>query len=66
MGFIKKFMAGTYEVKMRCLNCNSKVIIKIPKGITIKEFLEDKKALCNYCGCDTMEFNENGNNRTQQ
>jgi len=49
-----------YEIRAQCSNCGSKNIIRIPKGITIKEHLAEKQANCSYCGCDTIELIENG------
>jgi len=52
MGFLNRY----YEVKAICSNCNSKNIIRIPKGVLIKEHLAEKQARCSYCGCDTIEL----------
>ena len=46
---------GRYEVKVVCINCEKMITIRIPRGTTIKEYLENKKARCGYCGCDTIE-----------
>lgn len=44
-----------YPIKVKCNNCGNECIIKIPKGITIKDYLGEKRAKCSYCKCDTIE-----------
>ena len=40
-----------YRIKRTCENCSSTTIIKIPLGTTIKEWVLQEKAKCQYCGC---------------
>lgn len=40
-----------YEIKRDCENCYVKTIIKIPRGTTIKEWLEMNRGKCENCGC---------------
>lgn len=47
---------GKYIIKVKCKNCNKTSTIKVQKGITIKEHMEnlEGKGGCPYCGCDTI------------
>lgn len=47
-----------YEIPAECDNCNQKVIIKIPIGVTIKQYLNNKQGLCPICGCP-INYEEN-------
>jgi len=47
---------GTYSIKVKCRNCSKISIIKIPKGITISEFLDEKGGGCANCGCETITY----------
>ena len=51
------FNFGKYFIWVDCENCGSKVKIGVPKGTTVKDFAEMRKAKCNNCGC-TIEFKE--------
>ena len=55
MGILINMLGGKYEIKAKCSNCNSKIVIRIPRGVTIKEFLEESRGVCNFCGCNTIE-----------
>lgn len=44
------FGKKSYEIPAECDNCNTKVLIKIPIGVSIKEFLNMKRGLCPNCG----------------
>ena len=51
MASIMDKVMGNYRIKAKCSNCKSINIIKISQGITVKEFFNSKKALCDNCGC---------------
>ena len=50
-----------YKIKAICDNCKTITVIKIPKGITIKDFLISGDAKCSYCKCNKFSrfFNAN-------
>ena len=39
-----------YEIEILCRNCNSDVFLKIPKGTTKEDYLNNHK-ICDECGC---------------
>lgn len=45
------FGTKTYEIAAECDNCNQKIVIKIPVGVSIKQYLDAKQGLCPNCGC---------------
>lgn len=45
------FGKKSYEIAAECDNCNQKVLLKIPNGVTIKQYLDSKQGLCPNCGC---------------
>lgn len=44
------FKSTNYEVRFKCTNCKHLVVIKIPKGLAIKDFVHSKEATCPICG----------------
>lgn len=49
MGMFKKFFG--YEAKLKCENCGFMGEIRIPKGITVKEFIKTGMFKCDNCSC---------------
>ncbi len=50
-----------YKSEIRCSNCGETSIIKIPKGITVKNHIKSGNAKCKTCKCDTVsQFSING------
>jgi len=43
----------TYTKKVGCKNCRRDQVIKIPKGTTVKEYVEKNKK-CPNCGCEEL------------
>lgn len=43
-----------YKIKAICDNCGSAILIKIPNGITIREYLKSGEARCSYCKCNAF------------
>lgn len=44
-------LSKRYSITIKCMNCSCVNEVKITKGITIKDFLKQNKALCKNCGC---------------
>jgi len=42
---------GKYEVKVKCTNCGYPSPVKVPKGMSVAEFIEMDKCKCQNCGC---------------
>jgi len=53
MGWFKK---EPYEVEVICINCKTELIIEIPKGTKVYDWLKKKKSGCAYCGCTDMKW----------
>lgn len=47
-----------YTIKIKCQNCETKSLIKIPRGKTIREHLEEGRGYCDFCGCNTVGKDE--------
>ena len=59
MGLFKS--NNTYSVEMWCRNCGAiNDNVRIKKGITIKEALEENLVACAYCGCSTLQLYKGG------
>lgn len=54
MALIDKF-GKYYTITVICTNCQTMQELKILKGITIKDFLDESRGKCARCGCDTLE-----------
>lgn len=50
----KKKSDGKYEVKHICRNCKVSTTFSIKKGITLKEYMKNKK--CKNCGCNITSY----------
>jgi len=48
---LKELFQQKYSVLSKCNNCSAIQTLRIPKGITIKEFMEINNVPCSYCGC---------------
>ena len=53
-GFKMSLFNYHYEVEVNCSNCQAKSTIKIPKGTTIRSWLDKRKGKCPSCGCITI------------
>lgn len=53
-------------MKGKCENCGIVTSIKIPLGTTIREHVDNGKALCTNCGCCVEQegFDEKEKNKT--
>lgn len=49
----------TYDIEIKCINCGFKNRLGVPKGTTIREFLNEKQGKCRTCGC-LIEADTNG------
>ena len=38
-----------YSIKIYCDNCHREITLRVPKGITVRDFAS--KVICPYCGC---------------
>ena len=47
-------LAGKYTYWFKCTNCETVQDIGIPKGTTVKEFLDGNYARFKYCRCNTL------------
>ena len=47
------FKFGKYIVRMKCSNCGFLSEAKIPRGISVDEFVKDGKFKCDNCGVIT-------------
>jgi len=47
---VRLFKRRIYEMRAKCYNCGYKFLIKIPRGISVKEFASE--AVCDRCGCN--------------
>ena len=45
---LKKF--GKYKAKVLCSNCNFASEIKVPKGISVVDFIKEGSCKCDNCG----------------
>ena len=57
----------TYSIKLYCSNCHKEMIVNIPYGQTIQDYLNDFRfdgaadkitypnKTCPFCGCKTLE-----------
>lgn len=45
-----------YKVSVKCTNCMASQELKIPKGTTISNFITSEDAVCEKCGCSTLEL----------
>lgn len=45
----EKKQDGVYYIRTECRNCHDNEVMDVPKGVTIRDFLADKK--CEHCGC---------------
>jgi len=60
----KKFNRG-YRARVKCTNCNEIQELNIPKGETVKNYIESDRALCTTCGCNTLELKKADNKITR-
>ena len=44
-----------YVKTVVCSNCKKSMQIKIPKGVTVDDYLKGKKT-CPNCGCETLYY----------
>lgn len=51
----------SYRVRVKCTNCNEIQELNIPKGETVQTFIDGDRALCNVCGCNTLELKKADN-----
>lgn len=49
MGLFNKFMKGNYRIWVKCPNCGAGTEVKIPKGISVVDFVEGGKCKCVSC-----------------
>jgi len=49
MGVFQKYFK--YVVKLKCSNCGFLNDTKIPKGITVEEFIKTGSFKCDNCSC---------------
>lgn len=45
-----------YRIIYRCLNCGRIGEIDVPKGMSVKEFLDKGAGICDNCGVNTLEL----------
>lgn len=55
MGIKDLFASNTYNLNMKCQNCKKIGIRKVPKGVSIKEYMESCPP-CTFCGCEKLEL----------
>ena len=48
----------TYDVKMSCENCKKNSIVRIRKGVSISQWMDDYRGKCPFCGCNTISLFE--------
>lgn len=53
MGLLDQFTG--YPVNFICSNCKRPFLLKIPKGMPIKEFIHQGIGRCSVCGCTDIE-----------
>ena len=49
----------TYLARLRCTNCGQLILLEIPRGTYLKEYLkglEGLKTTCVYCGCNPRKI----------
>ena len=44
-----------YLIRAECGNCGDTSEIRIPRGITITEYLSGRQARCPNCGCNQLK-----------
>lgn len=49
MGLFDKFMKGHYKALIKCSNCGFMGEVKVPKGISIPDFVKEGKCICDNC-----------------
>ena len=50
MALINLKKLGKYKAKVLCSNCNFASEIRVPKGISVADFVRDGKCTCDNCG----------------
>ena len=50
-------MSETYEVELKCTNCDTKGTATIPKGTTVEAWLQSdsEENMCSECGCCSLK-----------
>lgn len=54
MGMFDKMLKGTYQVKVKCVNCLRVGFADFIKGTSIGQAIESRA--CNNCGCIALEL----------
>lgn len=49
MSFFNSLLSYRYNAV--CENCGEKIVLKVPRGTYVYEFLKDDKCKCYNCGC---------------
>ena len=48
------WIEGFYTVRLWCSNCKFRHLIRIEKGVTVADYLDDIRHTCPFCGCETL------------
>jgi len=62
MGIFDSF-GNSYSINVECSNCKRIYIQRIPKGITVNDFMA--KSGCKFCGCKTIKVVGTGSQTKQ-
>ena len=49
-------LGKNYRVRVKCTNCGEIQELSIPKGNTVDNYMKDERAICSFCGCNTLEI----------
>jgi len=49
MGIFKKFIKGSYTISIICPNCGFGSEVKIPRGISVADFVKGGQCKCENC-----------------
>lgn len=60
--FNLKSLGKFYRIRVKCSNCGEIQELNIPKGNTVKSYMEDERAVCSSCGCNTLQIKKGDKN----
>lgn len=48
----------TYQAEFKCCNCKKIIYLRIPRGTTVEEHVEEEGLICERCGCVPVKIKE--------
>jgi hypothetical protein len=50
MSLFSKFLKGNYKIFISCPNCGIKSEVRVPRGVSVTDFVKGGKCKCDKCG----------------